>query len=103
MSATIAAQPSPSRAAALAVCEHGEELAQCRDAQTPEVRSAVDFAHSHAYAYAYARLGTSAIESLDDAEEFATYISRDVARRDGDLDGDLRCDLERWMAERAAS
>lgn len=77
-------------------CEHGFERALCRDEQSAEVREAVDFAHGHAYEYAEPMLGCAPFDSRDVVEEFAAFVAAGVARAEGDLEGSLARDLDRF-------
>lgn len=67
-----------------------------RDDMTPEQRDLVDATFRHAYEYGIARVGGIALETTDEAEEFAAYVAHQLTVNDFDEAG---LELNRMLAD----
>lgn len=73
-----------------------------RDDMTPEQRDLFDATFRHAYEYGVARVGGIALETTDEAEEFAAYVTHQLTVNDFDEAGlELNRMLADFEAERA--
>lgn len=72
------------------------------DDMTPAQREQVDATFRHAYEYGLAQVGGIALESTDEAEEFASYVVHELTRNDFDESSfEMSRLLKGFEAERA--